>query len=103
LVAGGEPNPPESAQGGYVCISVIDTGIGMPPHVLARAGEPFFTTKSRGRGTGLGLSGARAFAERSGGWLSIESATGHGTTVALWLPVVAPCRGVETEPAEPVV
>jgi signal transduction histidine kinase len=102
-VADGEPNRPASARGGYVCISVIDTGIGMPPHVLSRAGEPFFTTKPRGRGTGLGLSGARAFAERAGGWLSIESAAGCGTTVALWLPVVVPCRAVETEPAEPMV
>jgi signal transduction histidine kinase len=55
----------------------------MPPEVLARAGEAFFTTKPRGQGTGLGLSSARGFAERAGGALGIESDVGHGTTVTV--------------------
>jgi two-component system sensor histidine kinase RegB len=60
----------------------------MTPEVLARAGEPFFTTRSAGRGLGLGLFLARVFAERSGGTLTIAS--GAGTTVTLDLPLAAP-------------
>ena len=70
-------------------ISVSDTGVGMSAEVLSRAGELFFTTKPRGRGTGLGLAGARGFAERAGGKLAIESGIGMGTTVHLFLPGVA--------------
>ena len=77
-----------SAPGRYLRISVIDSGIGMSPEVLAQAGVPFFTTKPHGRGTGLGLAGARGFAERAGGRLSIDSQEGHGTTAMLWLPAV---------------
>jgi len=77
----------------YVRLSVIDRGVGMPPDVLARAGETFFTTKVNGRGTGLGLSNARRFAERAGGRLTIDSEVGRGTTVTLWLPAI---------PSEPV-
>jgi signal transduction histidine kinase len=76
--------------GPYVRLSVIDSGAGMPPDVLARAGEMFFTTKPLGRGTGLGLAGARGFAERAGGRLTIDSKVGRGTTVTLWLPAIEP-------------
>jgi signal transduction histidine kinase/ActR/RegA family two-component response regulator len=76
-----------AGDGGFVRLSVADTGAGMTPQVLARATEPFFTTKAFGKGTGLGLAMARGFAEQSGGGLSIESAAGQGTTVSLWLPV----------------
>jgi signal transduction histidine kinase/CheY-like chemotaxis protein len=71
----------------HVCFSVNDTGVGMDAATLARASEPFFTTKPVGSGTGLGLAMARGFAEQSGGGLHIESAVGVGTTVRLWLPV----------------
>lgn len=70
----------------YGRISVADNGTGMTPEVLARAVEPFFTTKPRGQGTGLGLAGAKAVAERHGGRLHIDSAVGRSTTVTLWLP-----------------
>ena len=73
--------------GAYVCLSATDTGPGMPPDVLARAQEPFFTTKPPGTGTGLGLAMARGFVEQSGGAMLIESAPGRGTVVKLWLPV----------------
>jgi signal transduction histidine kinase/ActR/RegA family two-component response regulator len=73
--------------GAYVRLSVADTGAGMDAATLARVAEPFFTTKPRGQGTGLGLAMARGFAEQSGGALHIESAPGAGTTVRLWLPV----------------
>jgi PAS domain S-box-containing protein len=73
--------------GVYLRISITDTGAGMDPATLARAGEPFFTTKANGRGTGLGLSIARSFAEHSGGVMEITSTEGVGTTVDLWLPI----------------
>jgi signal transduction histidine kinase/CheY-like chemotaxis protein len=73
----------------YVRISVSDTGTGMDAATLTRVEEPFFTTKPPGEGTGLGLSMARAFATQSNGWLSIDSQPGRGTTVSIWLPVVA--------------
>ncbi|CAH2605634.1 Histidine kinase (plasmid) [Rhodovastum atsumiense] len=72
--------------GRYVRLSIADTGTGMDPETLGRAMEPFFTTKSREHGTGLGLSMAKGFAEQSGGTLEIESAPGRGTIVTLWLP-----------------
>ncbi len=74
------------APGAYVRLSVADTGIGMDSAVLARAPEPFFTTKTSGQGTGLGLAMAKDFAERSGGALAIDSAPGRGTMVTLWIP-----------------
>ncbi|CAH2599157.1 Histidine kinase [Rhodovastum atsumiense] len=81
------PAHPEGLNPGtYVRFSVTDTGTGMDPATLARALEPFFTTKPLDRGTGLGLSMARGFAEQSGGTLAIESTPGRGTTVTLWLP-----------------
>ncbi len=73
--------------GSFVRIAVTDTGIGMKPAVLARASEPFFSTKPVGQGTGLGLAMARGFAEQSGGAFVLTSAAGEGTTVSLWLPL----------------
>ena len=75
-----------SGPNGYIRIDVLDTGEGMDATTLARASEPFFTTKEIGRGTGLGLAMALGFAEQSGGAMRIESAPGTGTTVRLWLP-----------------
>lgn len=82
------PPSPDGAPlspGRYLRLSVSDTGTGMPPEVLARVGEPFFTTKDAGKGTGLGLSLARRFAGRAGGALHIASRAGEGTIVTLWL------------------
>jgi PAS domain S-box-containing protein len=79
---------PELAQGDYVVLSVWDTGTGMPPEVLERALEPFFTTKGPGAGSGLGLSMIFGFAKQSGGHLAIDSQPGQGTTVRLYLPRV---------------
>jgi CheY-like chemotaxis protein len=74
------------APGDYVKISVADTGAGMAPDVLARACEPFFTTKAAGAGTGLGLSQTYGFATQSGGTLLIDSTPGKGTRVSIVLP-----------------
>ena len=72
--------------GAYVVISVEDTGSGIPPDILAKVVEPFFTTKPAGKGTGLGLSTVYGFANQSGGTLRINSAADRGTVVELWLP-----------------
>jgi CheY-like chemotaxis protein len=69
-----------------VCIGIADTGEGMAPDVLSRAFEPFFTTKSVGKGTGLGLSQIHGFAAQTGGRAEIESRTGEGTIVRIYLP-----------------
>ena len=75
--------------GHYVKLSVVDTGVGMDPTILARATEPFFTTKAIGKGTGLGLSMIFGLAEQMHGTLCLQSTVGQGTTVDLWLPAVA--------------
>jgi PAS domain S-box-containing protein len=72
--------------GGYVSLSVTDTGVGMTPDVIARAFDPFFTTKPLGEGTGLGLSMVYGFARQSGGQARIASELGNGTRVTLYLP-----------------
>ena len=68
-----------------ICLAVTDTGTGMPPDVIARAFDPFYTTKPIGQGTGLGLSMVYGFMQQSGGEAKIESALNRGTTVSLLL------------------
>ncbi|MGO4408566.1 MULTISPECIES: PAS domain S-box protein [unclassified Brevundimonas] len=75
------------AAGDYVVLSVADNGAGMAPETLARATEPFFTTKGVGKGTGLGLSMVHGLAAQAGGAVVLESKLDRGTTVHLWLPV----------------
>jgi two-component system NtrC family sensor kinase len=70
----------------FVGLEISDTGTGMPPEILARAFEPFFTSKESGKGTGLGLSLVYGFARQSGGSASIRSEVGRGTAVTLLLP-----------------
>ncbi len=72
--------------GRYVLIEVADNGSGMDAATVARACEPFFTTKRLGLGSGLGLAMAYGFAKQSGGGISIQSQPGQGTTVLLVLP-----------------
>jgi PAS domain S-box-containing protein len=72
--------------GTYVRLAVTDTGQGMDEQTLARAIEPFFSTKGIGKGTGLGLSMVHGLAAQLGGGLAIASATGRGTRIELWLP-----------------
>ena len=94
------------AQGGevhtgeYVSISVTDTGIGMPPDIIAKAFEPFFTTKPLGQGTGLGLSMLYGFMKQSEGSVKIYSEVGKGTTFKLYLPRLREELGADAgEPA----
>jgi PAS domain S-box-containing protein len=73
--------------GSYVRLSVADTGVGMDEATLARAIEPFFSTKGIGKGTGLGLSMVHGLASQLGGAMLLSSKPGLGTNVELWLPV----------------
>ena len=104
-VAEGAAAPPGPAPGRYIRLSVRDTGEGMDAETLARAAEPFFTTKPAGKGTGLGLSMAKGLAEQSGGAFAIESAPGRGTTVTLWFPLAeaaaAPAAAPQAAAAAP--
>lgn len=84
VASGSRPN---LDAGDYICVSIADTGEGMDDATLARAVEPFFSTKGIGQGTGLGLSMAHGLAAQLGGALSIESAVGGGTKIDLYLPV----------------
>lgn len=87
--------------GSYVKLSVIDTGTGMDAATLARATEPFFTTKGVGKGTGLGLSMIYGLAEQMGGTLCLHSEVGAGTRADLWLPAAAPAQ-VQAPVAVPI-
>jgi len=95
-----DASPPDGAvelriseQAGALCFQVQDRGPGMPEAVLARATEPFFTTKPRGKGMGLGLFLAQSVAEQMGGRLELSSKLGHGTSARLILPTGAATNG----------
>lgn len=92
--------PPGLAPGAYLRLGVRDNGIGMEAATLARAVEPFFTTKGAGRGSGLGLSMVQGLAQQSGGGLVLRSTPGAGTLAEIWLPraneAAAPPRPPET-------
>ncbi len=77
---------PEALSGDFVALSVADNGSGIPPDLLSRVVEPFFTTKGPDKGTGLGLSQVYGFARRSNGTVSIDSESGRGTKVTVYLP-----------------
>ncbi|MGC3937610.1 PAS domain-containing protein [Roseobacter sp. EG26] len=77
---------PGAITGEYATVSVTDTGFGMSEDVQTHAMEPFYTTKATGEGSGLGLSTIYGFARQSGGFLSLSSRSGHGTSVRLFLP-----------------
>jgi len=83
----GDRGPKDLPHGDYVQLSLIDTGMGMDTETLAKATEPFFTTKGLGKGTGLGLSMVHGLVMQSGGTMTITSKPGEGTTVELWLPL----------------
>jgi PAS domain S-box-containing protein len=85
----------------FVCVTVTDTGEGMSAATLARAQEPFFTTKGVGKGTGLGLSMVQGFAAQSGGAMRIRSEPGQGTEVTLWLPRAKESSAAAKEEAQP--
>jgi CheY-like chemotaxis protein len=93
-----DATPAGVTPGDYVRLAVADTGEGMDEETLARAAEPFFTTKGVGKGTGLGLAMVHGMAAQSGGQLRLRSRKGEGTTAELWLPVAG--ERVEAAPVE---
>ena len=84
-----------------VAMTVRDTGHGMPPEIVQRVTEPFFTTKAKGSGTGLGLSMVHGFVGQSGGAMHIDSRVGVGTTFTLFLPLNT--ATVDLEPGTAVI
>jgi two-component system, sensor histidine kinase RegB len=98
--AGGEVRVTVRDERSHLVVRVIDGGGGMTADVLARAGEPFFTTKPPGRGMGLGLFLARSLVESLGGAFEIHSSPGAGTTVSLTVPAAPPLPERALEPAE---
>jgi PAS domain S-box-containing protein len=87
---------PAIAPGDYVCIRVADTGEGMTAEVLARATEPFYSTKPLGKGTGLGLAQVYGIARQSGGTLRIRSEPGQGASIDMLIPAAEPPEADET-------
>lgn len=92
---------PQSVPGNYIKISVADTGAGMDENTRSRIFEPFFTTKEMGRGTGLGLASTYGIIRNHGGWITVDSRIGEGSTFSFYLPVsektVTPERPVSSE------
>jgi PAS domain S-box-containing protein len=96
----GPANWAELPPGEYVQLSVSDTGTGMPPDVLEKVLEPFFTTKELGKGSGLGLSMVYGFAKQSNGAFRLRSEVGSGTTAELWLPRAPNAAAAAAPPVE---
>jgi signal transduction histidine kinase/CheY-like chemotaxis protein len=93
----------DARAGAFVCVAVTDTGSGMTAEVVARAFDPFYTTKAAGQGTGLGLSQVYGFVKQSGGHVNISSEVGRGTTLRIYLPrFFGPDEPAAAEPRPPL-
>src|ERR1017187_1272412 len=89
---------PEAHVGGFVCLTVTDTGCGMERKVLQRVFEPFFTTKEVGKGTGLGLATVYGVVKQHHGWIEIQSEVGVGTTFKVFIPMAGKAGDAPADP-----
>jgi PAS domain S-box-containing protein len=90
---------PERRAGVFACLTVADTGTGIPAAIRDRIFEPFFTTKEVGQGTGLGLASVYGIAQQHEGWIEVETAEGQGSAFHVFLPLV-PAAATTAPPAE---
>lgn len=88
-------------EGDYVLVEVTDTGTGIPPEIMGKIFEPFFSTKEVGKGTGLGLSTVYGIVQQTGGTILAESEPGHGTTFRVFLPRHQAAADAVEEPPPP--
>ena len=87
---------PQSRPGSFTCLSVSDTGIGIPPEILPEIFNPFFSTKDIGKGTGLGLATVFGIVQQHQGWIDVYSKVGHGTAFRVYIPWIAGEAGQKT-------
>lgn len=85
---------PSLPRGHFVRVTVADSGTGIPGDLLENIFEPYFTTKDTTRGTGLGLSSSQQIVRAHGGFMSVESTPGHGTTFSIHIPAAECCRAL---------
>ena len=89
---------PQARVGRFVCLTVSDTGRGIPVEILPRVFEPFFTTKDVGKGTGLGLATVFGIAQQHNGWINAYSEVGNGSTFRFYLPLHNVAGSAESDP-----
>lgn len=99
-VGGGETT--ELPPGDYLCLSIRDSGHGIPDDIMERIFDPFFTTKPAGKGTGMGLAVVHGIVQSHGGAMTVESQTGRGSTFTVWLPVLEGDPGDLEERRDPL-
>jgi PAS domain S-box-containing protein len=92
---------PDAKPGNYLCVSVADTGTGIPAAQLEKLFQPFFTTKTADKGTGLGLSTSLSIAKNHGGFITVKSEVGCGTEFKLFLPALIGAAEGEAAPQKP--